>query len=90
MDIKPITLEGRYVRLEPVTLDHLAAFCEAGQEWHLTPERIRDGIESSLRQQAAGTRLPFATIERSSGRVVGGTSLLHIVAEHRRLEIGST
>jgi N-acetyltransferase len=34
--------------------------------------------------------LPFATVERSSGRVVGGTRFLHIVREHRRMEIGST
>ena len=34
--------------------------------------------------------LSFATVEKSSGRVVGGTRFLHIVPEHRRLEIGST
>lgn len=71
-------------------LHHAAAFCEAGREWNLTPEKIREGIESALRQQAGGTALPFATVEKSSGQVVGGTRLLHIVPEHRRLEIGST
>jgi RimJ/RimL family protein N-acetyltransferase len=34
--------------------------------------------------------MPFATVERSSEQVVGGTRFLHIVPEHRRLEIGST
>jgi RimJ/RimL family protein N-acetyltransferase len=90
MEIKPITLEGRYVRLEPLTLQHVAAFCEAGREWDLRPEQVREGIESALRQQARGVTLPFATVERSSERVVGGTRFLHIVPEHRRLEIGST
>jgi RimJ/RimL family protein N-acetyltransferase len=66
------------------------AFCEAGREWDLTPEKVRDGIESALRQQACGTTLPFATVEKSSGQVVGGTRFLRIVPEHRRLEIGST
>lgn len=90
MDVKPIILEGRHVRLEPLTLHHASAFCEAGREWNLTPEKVREGIASALRQQAQGVALPFATVERSSGRVVGGTRFLHIVPEHRRLEIGST
>jgi len=90
MDIKPIVLEGQHVRLEPLTLHHAAAFCEAGREWELTPEKVRDGIDSALRQQAAGAALPFATVEKFSGQLVGGTRFLHIVPEHRRLEIGST
>src|ERR671913_130114 len=90
MDVKPIVLDGRHVRLEPLALHHAAAFCEAGREWDLTPEKVGEGIESALRQQAGGMTLPFATIERYSGRVVGGTRFLHITPEHRRLEIGST
>lgn len=90
MDIKPLTLEGQYVRLEPLTLHHVAAFCEAGREWNLTLGKVREGIQSALHQQAQGVTLPFATVERASGRVVGGTRFLHIVPGHRRLEIGST
>jgi RimJ/RimL family protein N-acetyltransferase len=90
MDVTPLVLEGQHVRLEPLTLDHAAAFCEAGREWDLTPENVREGIEAALRQQASGATVPFATVEKSSGRVVGGTRFLHIVPEHRRLEIGST
>lgn len=73
-----------------MTLQHVAAFCEAGREWNLTPEKVKAGIESALRQLASGAALPFATVEKSSGQVVGGTRFLHIVPEHRRLEIGST
>lgn len=90
MDIKPITLEGRHVRLEPLTLQHVAAFFEAAREWNLTHEKVRNGIESALRDQASGSALPFATVEKSTGQVVGGTRFLHIVPAHRRLEIGST
>jgi RimJ/RimL family protein N-acetyltransferase len=90
MDIRPVTLEGRHVRLEPLTLDHVAALCQAGREWNLTPEKVRAGVESALSQQSLGLALPFATIEKSSGQVVGGTRFLNIVPEHRRLEIGST
>ena len=90
MDIKPTVLEGQHVRLEPLTLHHAVGFYEAGREWNLTPEKVRGEIESALRQQASGVTLPFATVEKSSGRVVGGTRFLHIMPEHRRLEIGST
>lgn len=90
MDISPVTLEGCHVRLEPLTLPHVAAFCEAGREWNLTLEKVRDGIVSALGQQAVGTSLPFATLDKSSGKVIGGTRFLNIVPEHRRLEIGST
>jgi RimJ/RimL family protein N-acetyltransferase len=34
--------------------------------------------------------LPFVTIERASGRVVGSTCYLAIEPAHKRLEIGST
>lgn len=76
--------------MEPLTLRHAAALCEARREWNLTPEKVRDGIESALRQQASGSALPIATVEKSSGQVVGGTRFLHIVPEHRRLEISFT
>ena len=90
MDITPIVLEGKHVRLESLTLHHAQAFYEAAREWNLTPEKVREGIESALRQQAAGVTLPFATVERSSGQLVGGTRFLRVMPEHRRLEIGST
>jgi RimJ/RimL family protein N-acetyltransferase len=90
INIGPITLEGHFVQLEPLRLHHVNAFYEAAREWNLTLEQVRDGVESALRQQALGSALPFATVEKASGRVVGGTRFLHIVPEHRRLEIGST
>ena len=38
----------------------------------------------------AGIEVPFATVERASGRAIGSTRFLSIVAEHRRFEIGWT
>ena len=90
MDLRPLILEGTHVRLEPLSLAHLDTLVEAGREWGLTRERVRDGIEAALRDQAAGTALPFATVHRASGRVVGGTRFRDAVAAHRRIEIGST
>jgi RimJ/RimL family protein N-acetyltransferase len=90
IDIDPKVLEGRHVRLEPLSLSHADAFFDATREWDLTREAVNSGIESALRERSLGLTLPFATVDRLSGQVVGGTRMLHISREHRRLEIGST
>ncbi|HEV3162506.1 MAG TPA: GNAT family protein [Isosphaeraceae bacterium] len=99
MVVRPVVLEGRHVRLEPLTLDHHARLCEVGLDeeiwrWYLapvlTPQEMMGYIATALAEQSAGVSLPFVTIDRASGRVVGGTSYLNIAAPHRRLEIGST
>ena len=40
--------------------------------------------------ETAGQALPFAIIDKRSGRIAGSTRFLNIAAEHRRLEIGFT
>ena len=37
-----------------------------------------------------GTALPFATVDRKSGRAIGSTRFGNIVPEHKRIEIGWT
>ena len=44
----------------------------------------------SLAGLAKGTVLPFTTIDRKTGRIVGSTSYLAIEPAHKRLEIGGT
>src|SRR4051812_38403949 len=90
MDLRPLTLEGSHVRLEPLSLQHLDGLVAAGREWDLTPERMREGIEAALRDQAAGVAIPFATIHIPSSQVVGSTRFRDAVPAHRRIEIGST
>ena len=99
MEIHPITLEGRAVRLEPLSLEHHAQMCEAGLDfelWHWTtqnvrtPEDMRAYIEQALAEQARGTSLPFATIDRASGKVIGSTRYLNIDVSNLRVEIGAT
>jgi RimJ/RimL family protein N-acetyltransferase len=43
-----------------------------------------------LRAQAEGSALPFATVDRASGRAIGSTRFANIDRENRRLEIGWT
>jgi RimJ/RimL family protein N-acetyltransferase len=55
-----------------------------------TPEHMRAYIEAALKEQAQGTALPVATVDKSSGRVVGSTRFGNIDRINRRVEIGWT
>jgi RimJ/RimL family protein N-acetyltransferase len=99
LQIQPVTLQGRHVRLEPLTLDHHNGLCEIGLEadlWRWIPFQVksRDEMQEYIRQalqwQSDGTALPFATVEQSSGRVVGCTRYMNIDKPNRHVEIGST
>ena len=99
MIVQPVTLEGKCIRLEPLSLAHHAALCHVGLDqdvWRWitapvrTPEEMRAYIETALAEQAAGTALPFATIERASGRAIGSTRYGNIDRSNRRVEIGWT
>jgi RimJ/RimL family protein N-acetyltransferase len=51
---------------------------------------LRRWFETALANAEAGAELPFATIDRASGRAIGSSRYLSIAPEHRRLEIGWT
>jgi RimJ/RimL family protein N-acetyltransferase len=97
MDVRPLTLEGSLIRLEPLSRSHLADLTEAATDasvWRWmaerndTPAAMRAWLDRAM--QAGEAQLPFATIERSSSRAVGSTRYLAIERSHRRLEIGWT
>jgi RimJ/RimL family protein N-acetyltransferase len=99
MHIEPVTLEGSHVRLEPLSLAHHAGLCEVGLDEELwrwittpvrTPDEMRAYIEEAMSWQRAGTALPFATIEKASGKVVGSTRFANIDRQNRHMEIGWT
>jgi N-acetyltransferase len=80
--VVPVTLDGRFVRLEPLALSHVAALAEAADGpretygWTFVPDTeaaARYYVESALREQEAGRALPFATVSRTNGEVVGST-----------------
>jgi RimJ/RimL family protein N-acetyltransferase len=83
--VKPLVLEGAHVRLEPLRQDHVDALVEAARGARVPftyfPD-TRDGMEryvaSALGDQVAGTAMPFVTVARSSGRVVGATRFMNI------------
>ena len=99
MVVTPVTLEGRHVRLEPLAKAHLAGLAEAGLDeelWRWIPTPVRTAeemavyIETALKEQERGISLPFALVERATGRAIGSTRYGNIDRTHHRVEIGWT
>ena len=99
MKIDPVVLEGIHVRLEPLLRKHITGLCEVGLEeqlwrWIPTPVRTADDmaayVELALKEQANGVSLPFAQIEKATGRLIGSTRYMNIDRVHHRVEIGCT
>ena len=99
MIAEPITLEGRWVRLEPLAERHAADLVEAAQDdeiWRYMPavlkteEQVRAWIAAAQAQQATGSQYPFAIVDRAAGRAIGSTRYLNIMPNDRGLEIGWT
>lgn len=96
---RPLLLEGRHVRLEPLTPAHAAGLFAAA-----TPEVFRyliippfaaladaeKYVADALAAQATGAEVAFATVRQDDDRVVGTTRFLDIRRPHRGLEIGWT
>lgn len=99
LELKPVVLEGRDVRLEPLSLAHLddlsqVAFDDEIWRWTseraLSPPELRAYVERALAAARTGSVLPFATIARSAGRAIGSTRFATFDAANRRVEIGWT
>lgn len=98
--VKPVTLTGRFVRLEPMSEAHISALAEigVGQDfWDFmlygrmdTLEDMRAWVLDILERERRGTDLPFVVIHLASGRVAGATRYLNISPKDRGLEIGGT
>jgi RimJ/RimL family protein N-acetyltransferase len=100
MNVHPVTLTGKIVRLEPLTAAHIPDLARVGLEekiWHFmrygnveTVEQLSAWVRELLDLQAKGTDLPFAVINLAKGRAIGSTRYLEIDHLNRSLEIGGT
>jgi RimJ/RimL family protein N-acetyltransferase len=99
MKIEPVILRGSTVRLEPLTLDHVAALTKVGLEpalWRWIPNQVRTPedmqayVLTALDEQRRGVALPFVIIDQASDQAIGSTRYANIETSHRRLEIGWT
>jgi len=97
MKVEPVRLEGRILRLEPLSLDHAPGL------WpHAAPEVFqwladlpRDGSYEAFRDWIGLTMsrpasLTFAMILVETGEAAGVSGYLDIRPEHRGIEIGRT
>jgi RimJ/RimL family protein N-acetyltransferase len=97
----PVTLQGSVIRLEPIRREHAELFWQAAKDslddiFQWIPYRMKTSedfgqlVEKALGEQARGESVVFATIERSSEKVIGSTRFMNIDRINRRVEIGST
>ena len=100
MEVKPIILQGKYVRLEPMTEAHAPALAEIGVGQPLwdfmvygrmeTADDMREWVQDILGRAEKGTDVPFVAIHIDSGRVAGASRYMNIMPNDRGLEIGGT
>lgn len=100
MQVKPVTLIGRVVRLEPLSVDHIPSLLRAGRDksiWrymrygHIQSQaQMSEWVHTRLAEQGRGTDLPFVVILKVNDRVIGATRYLEIRPQHHGLEIGGT
>ena len=97
--LRPTILEGRGIRLEPLTEDHqeaLAAAAGDGRLWELwfiavpPPDGMRAYVAEALKGQRDGHMLPWAVRDLASGTIIGSTRYHDIVPGIDRVEIGHT
>jgi RimJ/RimL family protein N-acetyltransferase len=97
--IEPVVLDGRGVRLVPLSREHLPGLTDAGlapELWRwtptacTTPEEMSAYVESALDEMEEGVCLPFVILDKTDDRVIGSTRYANIVPADRRLEIGWT
>ncbi|OXI96766.1 MULTISPECIES: GNAT family N-acetyltransferase [Burkholderia] len=97
--LQPPILTGKHVELRPLDSSDRQALLDAaadGQLWNLKvtvvpgPETIDAYIDTALQGRSAGTVMPFAIVDRASGRVIGSTRFWKIDRKNRKLEIGHT
>ncbi len=97
----PLTLEGSIVRLEPIRPDHAELFWNVAKDsvddiFQWIPYRMKSRedfqqvVAKAFNEQERGESVVFATVERSSGKVIGSTRFMNIDRANRRVEIGST
>ena len=90
-------LEGKLVALEPLAPEHEQPLREAASDpaiWRFGYADFSKDFgpwwQEARATQEAGLSIPFATVERATGRVVGSSRFATLRPEHRGAEIGWT
>jgi N-acetyltransferase len=87
MQIEPVTLRGKYVRLEPLEHLHIEGLVAAASEdpslyrWSPVPKNKEETAKyanTALSWQAEGTAVPFAVIRTADETVIGSSRFWQI------------
>src|ERR1700752_1566022 len=98
IDLQPLTLEGKAVRLIPIQREHWQPLWEVARDstdeifrWIPYPmqaaEDFQRWADKALAEQARGESLVFVTVDRRSGQSIGSTRFMNIDRANRRVEI---
>lgn len=102
MKVEPVTLVGKWVRIEPLEERHAEDLLEAGRApeiWTYMSrgrgvfESVEDTVKwihSAYSDAAGGGQIPFAIISLEKNKAVGSTRYMDIARPDWRLEIGWT
>tara|TARA_B110000003_G_scaffold151733_1_gene152509 strand:+ start:1618 stop:2217 length:600 start_codon:yes stop_codon:yes gene_type:complete len=94
-----ITLLGDYVRIDPLSVNHLNDLQDAVRDGELNllwytfipnADDMLEEINKRLKLREMGSMQPFAIIDIATGLAIGMTTFMNIDATNRRVEIGST
>ena len=87
MGMSDFVLQGGHVRLEPLSLEHVAGLVRASAgemelyRWSPVPQTLEAAVkyvEMALKWKAAGTAVPFAVVRMEDGIVIGSTRFFDI------------
>ena len=94
-----ITLLGDYVRIDPLSVNHLNDLQDVVRDGELNllwytfipnADDMLEEINKRFRLREMGSMQPFAIIDIATGLAIGMTTFMNIDATNRRVEIGST
>ncbi len=94
----PCTLEGKFVRLEPLREKHAEVLTEvaAQLDWSimlyplLSRRDVDKRILSGIEKEKTDEEYPFAVVLRDQNQIIGSTSFMLVNARHKRAEVGYT
>ena len=99
INVQSAILEGRGIRLEPLTDEHhdgLIAAASDGRLWELwftaipAPDGMRTYMADARKGEEEGRMLPWAVRNLANGAIIGSTRYHDIVPNIDRVEIGYT